>query len=115
MYDYKALPLPGAVEYMDESAGGASYSLDSKKGEMISYDTVTAASRKIGYIMEMALGGGMWWEASGDRPAGGAGGQGSLIAEVSGALARNGLDSSLNTLVYPESKYDNLRAGFPGE
>lgn len=43
--------------------------------------------------------------------------QGSLLILVVDKVVRNlrNLDKSENSLNYPESKYDNLRKGFPGE
>lgn len=52
------------------------------------------------------------WESSADRNLG----EGSLVeafVRQSGGLER--LDVRQNELRYPESKFDNLRNGFPGE
>ena len=94
VWDYKALPREGAVVFSDISTRdlqnnrdendyrgegiGASWSYDGAKREMISYDDVGVARRKGEYIMQMGLGGGMWWESSGDRKVG----EGSLIETV---------------------------------
>ncbi|WEW55176.1 Chitinase 4 [Emydomyces testavorans] len=120
IWDYKALPQAGAQEFMQSiSTGGpgASWSYDAGKRLMISYDTVPMVEEKTKYIVDKGLGGSMWWEASGDR-----GGRnaskagGSLIAtfvEDVVKLARTGIEKSNNALNYPESKYDNMRAGMP--
>lgn len=76
MWDYKALPQPGATEYSDAEAG-ASYSYDSASRTLISYDSVDMVKRKARFVKERGLGGAMWWELSGDRQD-----QGSLVATV---------------------------------
>lgn len=66
VWDYKALPLPGAsVNYLDQPV--ASYSYDSSQRMMVSYDTPQVAQKKAKYIMARGLGGGMWWESSSDK------------------------------------------------
>jgi chitinase len=116
VWDYKALPRPGATEQVDPSVG-ASWSYDPATRTMVSYDNVTVGEMKANFIKQWGLGGGMWWESSGDR-----GGKtankadGSLIGTfVDGVGGIAALDQSLNNLEYPESKFDNLRAAFPGE
>lgn len=86
----------------------ASWSYDSSTREMISYDTPANVDLKIGFIKQSALGGGMWWDASGDRPANGTG---SLIKQVVQGLGS--VEKCDNVLNYPDSKYDNLRNGMP--
>lgn len=107
VYDYKALPRPGAQENFDQSII-ASWSYDQAARKMVSYDTVECAKAKCGYIKNKGLGGAMWWELSGDRSDGG-----SLVTAVAGELAS--LDRSENCLTFPQSKYGNLLKGFPGE
>lgn len=84
---------------------------------MISYDTIPMVQDKTKWVIDNGLGGGMWWEASGDR-----GGKnatqagGSLIATfVEGVTAngQKGLEKSQNSIEYPESQYENLKKGFP--
>ena len=65
VWDYKALPRPGAEERVDEEAG-ASYCYDPARRVMVSYDNVEVAGRKVGYIHKHGLGGAMFWELSGD-------------------------------------------------
>lgn len=77
VWDYKALPQPGAREFTDKSAG-ASYSYDSSRDVLISYDNPEIARQKAAYIVSKNLGGGMWWESSADKK-----GEGSLIDAVS--------------------------------
>ncbi|RAL01666.1 glycoside hydrolase family 18 protein [Aspergillus ibericus CBS 121593] len=113
VWDYKALPRTGATEYVDATLG-ASWSYDPTARTMVSYDNVAAGELKADYIKQLQLGGGMWWETSGDKGGKTANASdGSLIGvfvdKVGGVSA---LDQSQNALSYPESKYDNLRNGF---
>jgi chitinase len=60
----------------------------------------------------------MWWESSGDCKMDGSGSGQSLIALVANGLGGFGgrhLDTTENELRYPRSKYQNLKAGMPGE
>lgn len=110
VWDYKALPKPGATEYYDPNLI-ASWSYDSAQKMMITYDTVECEKHKCDYIKQKGLGGAMWWEASADKT-----GNQSLIWNVSYSLGGSDystLDQSTNLLVYPQSRYDNLRNGFP--
>lgn len=108
VYDYKKLPLEGAAEHEDGEVG-ASYCYDAGKRTMVSYDTVGMARRKAEFIKERGLGGAMWWESSADKPA-----EASLIGNVVEVLGGPaGLQQAENCISYPESKYDNLKQGFP--
>ncbi|KAL8382438.1 hypothetical protein RB595_006292 [Gaeumannomyces hyphopodioides] len=101
IWDYKVLPRPGAVETVDAETGAA-YSYDATTREMVSYDTVETVAQKTAYIKDLALGGAMFWEISGDRA-----GELSLVAASAESLGN--LDRSENQLKYPTSKYDNIR------
>ena len=126
IWDYKDLPMAGAREVYDSDVGG-SYShtvaADTASGyaygnapkgggeEVITYDNKETAERKARYIVENGLGGGMWWESSGDKA-----GDESLIGTVAGTLERSGsLDKCQNWLKYPTSRYENMRNGMRGE
>jgi len=109
VWDSKALPLPGSNATVYNLDIGASYSYDASTKLMISYDTPKNAQFKANYMMENELGGAMWWEISQDRI-----GKGSLIEAVVQTFGGvQSLEKSLNHLAYPNSKYDNLRAGMP--
>lgn len=107
VWDYKALPRPDSTEHHDAEIGVSwAYSATSKT--MVSYDTPAMVAQKAGFVRDYGLGGGMFWESSGDKPRG----NGSLIETF---LAQSGgqgrLEQAENCLEYPESKYDNLRKG----
>ncbi|EDN92158.1 hypothetical protein SS1G_08020 [Sclerotinia sclerotiorum 1980 UF-70] len=107
VYDYKALPLAGATEVYDKKIG-ASYSWDTSKREIISYDNPMVAIQKAQWIQSMNLGGAMWWESSAD-------GQGSrsLIGSVMSVLGGH-MQNVTNQLSFPNSTYANIRNGMPG-
>ncbi|MCJ1475125.1 Endochitinase B1 [Lambiella insularis] len=110
VWDFKALPLAGAEEYLDEEAG-ASYSVDVATGTIVSYDTFAMTRKKIQFVESKGLGGTMWWESSADKTA-----SDSLLGTAfKGLSARGAMDHTQNTLSYPSSKFDNLRNGMPGE
>lgn len=115
VWDYKALPRPGATEEIDTNAGAA-WCYDSHSRTMVSYDNVRMSRIKADFIKQRGLGGAMWWESSGDK-----GGKtanaadGSLIGSfVDYAGGIGALDQTANAISFPESRYDNLRNGFPG-
>lgn len=70
-HDVHELPFPGSVENVDEDMGAA---YCQGKDFFITYDNARTAAIKGKYAREMGLGGGMFWEASGDFK-----GQGSVI------------------------------------
>ncbi|KAF2196890.1 putative chitinase [Delitschia confertaspora ATCC 74209] len=109
VWDFKSLPRPGAKECIDEEAG-ASYSFDEGCETMVSYDNVEMGRRKAQWIKEHGLGGAMWWESSGDKK-----GEESMICNVVQELGPGKLEQCPNWLHYPDSKYDNLRQGFPDQ
>jgi len=115
VWDYKALPRPGATEQIDTQAG-ASWCYDSGARTMVSYDNQQMSHVKADLVKMRGLGGGMWWESSSDKGGKGANASdGSLIGTfVDGLGGVNVLDQNANAIDFPESKYDNLRSGFPG-
>ncbi|WWC63460.1 uncharacterized protein I303_106063 [Kwoniella dejecticola CBS 10117] len=109
MWDYKALPQPGA-QVSNEPRLGASYSYDTNQRLLISYDTPEIARQKARYINQEGLGGAMWWELDADKPEHSGS---SLVKIVRDELGN--LEQRQNELHYPHSKYENLRAGMPGQ
>jgi len=122
-YDYRALPLPGASVFRDHSRV-ASWSYDPQKKEMISFDDEATALAKATWILDLGLGGAMYWELSGDKGTGfresieaGHGKEEapgtSVVQLVAEAFARHarGLDVCPNRLEYPTSHFKNLRDG----
>ena len=120
VYDYRVLPLPDSTVNFDNKAS-ASWTYDTSKREMISFDSEQAAKVKGEYIKEERLAGSFFWELSGDKGSsreGLEGGPGkepqpgaSLVTVVKDAMG--GLEMSTNWLSYPESKFDNMRNGMP--
>ncbi|BGP39805.1 Chitinase 4 [Rhodotorula kratochvilovae] len=108
-YDYKALPLPGANESFDPSLVAAAC-FNPAKREWVSYDTPASAAAKAEFLTVNGLGGAMYWELSGDRPASSGA---SLVHIVRERMerAQGGMDRRENWLSYPGSKWENLRGG----
>jgi chitinase len=109
VWDFKALPRPGATEHVDHHIGAA-WSFDPHRKAMVSYDNREVALQKVHFVQQRGLGGAMFWETSGDKT-----GDEGLIPTVFNALSARPMDQTPNELRYPESKYDNMRNGMPGE
>lgn len=77
VYDYKALPQPGAAVQNDANVL-ASWSYDAAQRTMVSFDTPEIVARKAALIQQMGLGGAMYWESSADKK-----GAESLVTTVS--------------------------------
>lgn len=82
---------------------------------MVSYDTPQIASEKVQYVKKHGLGGSMWWETSGDKPSNDSESLIKIVAQGLGGYGGKHMEKCDNVLEYPESKYDNLRKGMPGE
>ncbi|KAG8696427.1 Endochitinase 1 [Ceratobasidium sp. 395] len=65
-YDYRALPLPGAITHID-SHKVASWSYDPKKKELVTFDEEEVGIAKGRWIHKERLAGAMYWELSGDK------------------------------------------------
>lgn len=113
VWDYKALPRPGGRDQVDPEIG-ASWCYDGNT--MVSYDNVQVGEIKANFIRNNGLGGGMWWESSGDKGGSAAAkADGSLIGTFVDTIGGVGaLDQSPNNLDFPESKFDNIRTGMQG-
>ncbi|RDW65777.1 glycoside hydrolase family 18 protein [Aspergillus mulundensis] len=109
VWDYKVLPKEGA-QVTEMADLGASFSYDEGKREFVSFDSPEVVRAKGAYLENLGLGGGMWWESSGDREVGSGG---SLIETLVDSLGGvEALDKSENQLDYPSSRFENLRNGF---
>ncbi|KAB8360605.1 hypothetical protein FH972_024343 [Carpinus fangiana] len=108
IYDWKALPLAGATNTDDDDLL-ASWTYDSSKQELISWDSMHTMQAKANKAVSTGLGGLMWWETSADRT----GGDSAISAQVAILSAAGGMEQRNNVLSYPESQYDNLKACFP--
>ncbi|KAK4173465.1 glycoside hydrolase superfamily [Triangularia setosa] len=104
VWDYKDLPKPGA-QIVYDAVASATYSYDATKRELISFDTAEMIQKKVAYLKQRGLAGSMFWEASADRT------DGQSLIETS-FRELGGIDSSPNQLSFPNSQYENLRAGF---
>lgn len=118
VYDYRALPLPGAAVTEDPNLI-ASWSYDAKTREMVSFDSEEVGRLKGEWISREGLGGAMFWELSGDKgnerpiePGPGKHPQPgrSLVTIVKEGMGGH-LETSPNCLTYSGSKFDNLRNG----
>lgn len=115
VWDYKALPhingSTGFKTYHDDAVI-ASWAYNNATGYMVSYDDPSVVARKADWLHQRGLGGAMWWETSGDKN-----GSESLIRTVRGRFEACGvgIEERENCLVYPESRYGNLREGMPGQ
>ncbi|EGO19000.1 glycoside hydrolase family 18 protein [Serpula lacrymans var. lacrymans S7.9] len=78
IYSYKYLPLAGAKVYED-TVDVASYSYDSTKKELVSYDIPDVVKLKANYVVSNKLAGTMFWELSTDRT-----GSDSLVGTAAG-------------------------------
>ncbi|KAF2723459.1 glycoside hydrolase family 18 protein [Polychaeton citri CBS 116435] len=114
VWDYKALPRPDSDTRHDDQAI-ASWCHDPNTGTMVSYDTPRVAAQKVDYIKHTGLGGGMWWESSGDHACDQEHSLIRVVVDGLGGFEGKHMEKTNNCLEYPESKYDNLRKGMPGE
>ena len=110
VYDYKALPVTPGAEVRTDEAAGATYSYDATARELVSFDTPAMIATKVDWLRQRGLAGAMFWEASGDRADDE---QQSLIATSHRGLNAIGMDDTPNQLNFPDSRYDNMRAGMP--
>ncbi|KAK4612325.1 Endochitinase 1 [Fulvia fulva] len=114
VWDYKALRRPNSQVCHDNQAV-ASWCYDPSSRTMVSYDSPQVATQKVQYIKQMGLGGAMWWETSGDQPRDHPESLIKITVEGLGGYGGKHMEQAPNVLEYPESKYDNLKGGMPGE
>ncbi|CAE7173297.1 unnamed protein product [Rhizoctonia solani] len=103
IYDYNALPFPGATVHNDLK-NISSYSYDPAKKELISYDTPVIIDAKCNWLSRQGLAGAMFWELSGDKN-----GTDSLVWAAAKNMGK--LDNTKNHLSYPGSQFDNVKVG----
>ncbi len=103
--DYKVLLGDQSVNDQFDSRAGTGYSYNSQTRTFLSYENVQSSQLKGKYTAQQKLGGGMWWESSGevfgDRS------KSIILNYVEQLGGPNGLDKSSNNLDYKESKYLN--------
>lgn len=105
-YDYKGLPLAGSQERVDGMVVAVSC-YDAQKQLLVTYENNRTAARKAEYVSANKLGGGMWWESSGDYAIED---ERSIVGAFSRQIGKGGLlDVTENCLWYPESPYVNVR------
>jgi len=121
VYDYRALPRPGAYVFRDKDLG-ASWTYDYSSKEMVSFDSEEVGRWKGEWVANNFLGGAMYWELSGDkghpRPDMEKGkeqvpGKSLIHMVTEGMGGREALERSHNCLHYPGSQFDNVRTGMP--
>ncbi|KAI0047878.1 carbohydrate-binding module family 5 protein [Auriscalpium vulgare] len=102
IYSYTSLPLAGAKVF-ENTTDVSSYSYDASKQELVSYDTPHIATLKAQYVQSKGLAGSMFWDLSTDKV-----GSDSLVGTTAGVYG--GLDTTLNHISFPSSKWDNIRS-----
>ncbi|QUC17248.1 uncharacterized protein UV8b_01489 [Ustilaginoidea virens] len=111
IWRYRDLPIKESkdLKIVNDKAVIGSYSYNKTAEYLISYDTAEIAKLKAQYTRKMKLAGTSWWEVSQDRTD-----DLSLVKTTIDEYGGLGaLEKSPNNLKYPNSKYDNLRLGFP--
>ncbi|KAF5366212.1 hypothetical protein D9758_005723 [Tetrapyrgos nigripes] len=101
IYSYKDLPIAGAQVFQD-FVDVASYSYDSSKRELVSYDTPDVVTLKTQYVNDNGLAGNMYWDLSTDKND-----NESLIGV--GFQTLGSLQQVQNHINFPNSKWDNIR------
>ncbi|CDO69059.1 Glycoside Hydrolase Family 18 / Carbohydrate-Binding Module Family 5 protein [Trametes cinnabarina] len=101
IYSYTDLPLAGA-QVFENLTDVSSYSYDSAKKELVSYDTPHIVTIKAQYVQSNGLAGSMFWDLSTDKT-----GAESLVGTTAGVFGS--LDQTQNHINYPNSEWDNIR------
>ncbi|GBE84663.1 Endochitinase B1 [Sparassis crispa] len=100
IYSYSDLPLSGASVF-ENYTDVTSYSYDSSKAELVSYDTPSIATVKAQYVINNGFAGSMFWDLSTDKV-----GSESLVYTTSQVYGT--LDQTLNHIDYPDSEWNNI-------
>jgi len=100
IYSYSDLPLAGAT-VTENYTDVASYSYDSSKEELVSYDTPNIVAKKAQYVISNGLAGSMFWDLSTDKT-----GSESLVYTTSQTYGS--LDQTQNHIDYPDSEWTNI-------
>ncbi|KIK63096.1 carbohydrate-binding module family 5 protein [Collybiopsis luxurians FD-317 M1] len=100
VYQYKVLPLSGA-QVFENTTDITSYSYDSSKKELVTYDTPTIAKLKAQYIASKGMAGAIQDSSISST---------SLIQNV--LTEFSSLDQTRNHISFPDSKWDNLKTNF---
>ncbi|THU98625.1 hypothetical protein K435DRAFT_720591 [Dendrothele bispora CBS 962.96] len=106
VYSYSALPIAGA-QVFEDTVNVASYSYDSAKRELVSYDTPHIVQLKTQYVNTNGMAGNMYWELSTDKK-----GADSLVGV--GLSNLGALQQVQNHISFPDSKWDNIRNQMSG-
>ncbi|KAG7095154.1 hypothetical protein E1B28_005933 [Marasmius oreades] len=101
VYNYNALPLAGS-QVSENTTDVSSYSYDSAKKELVSYDTPNIVKIKAQYVKNKGLAGTMYWQLATDKK-----GQDSLVLTSVNVLGA--LDQTENHIKFPSSKWDNIK------
>lgn len=92
-------------QHFDPRKVGA-YAYDTKSKRLVTYDNEQSAKIKGNFVKSKALGGGMWWDSSGDRVTSLDPSPDSLVTNFVDQLGGvTQLDQNENCLLYPKSKY----------
>ncbi|THH17165.1 hypothetical protein EW146_g3590 [Bondarzewia mesenterica] len=102
VWSYKDMPLSGAAVF-ENMTDVTSYSYDSSKQELISYDTPDIVTVKAQYVQANGLAGNMFWDLSTDKN-----GSDSLVGTTKNVFSS--LDQTQNHISYPDSTWDNIRS-----
>lgn len=108
-WDYKALPLSGAHEQTDMNLVGA-FCYNQTTRTLVTYDNEETVKAKADYVGKKNLGGGMWWESSGDCACDS---NRSLVGTFTNFLGVKNIDKKQNCLYYPKSSHENIRGTKP--
>ncbi|MBW0480768.1 hypothetical protein O181_020483 [Austropuccinia psidii MF-1] len=101
VYDYKDISKAN-VQWVDDKNAVGAYTYNPSTQELITFDDSETVRQKVQYIRQKGLGGVMWWESSGDKN-----GTDALIPLAAKLLGN--LDTTSNHILYPDSKWDNLK------